>query len=306
MLTDDLMQRLAVAAALDQLHEQAFAGSEGAVRGEQARRCGEVHLEAVDQPAGAAQQFIADQERLRQQTAAVGRIVEGALQQRVGGIVPGHAREGRQIARQAVDVLGVDGVALKRHSTRSHLARTERLRPLADGRRLQQTQIEGELVEGLAQAGKGSQDAIVLLARVSLRGDRDWLQVDCLHHLALQLLRRPIGLRQQLRIRSKGPHRALEPLAAYLRAQTSEVLPIGPQILGVLGQPVADRRRLGWLQVREGHRRRVGPLLYALGERQEHAPQTLQDQVEGLARAQGIGVVLDIHRGSAKMDDAAA
>ena len=86
-------------------------------------------------------------------------------------VVPGHARHGSQVSRQAVQVFGIDRVALKRHRAAAYLLGAKGLAPLADGRRLQQSQVVGHAVDRLRQPGQRVEDQPVLLARVNLRAD---------------------------------------------------------------------------------------------------------------------------------------
>jgi hypothetical protein len=130
--------------------------------------------------------LVGEQKRFRQHHAAVGGIVQRALQQAQRGVVPRDARQRRDEARQAVDVLGGDGVALEGHGARPDLPGAEGFAPLAKGRALQQPQVEGKFVQAGADAGQRVEHQPVLFARISLRGYRKWLQAEPRHHRCFQ------------------------------------------------------------------------------------------------------------------------
>ena len=88
MLADNFVQLLAVAPALHEFHQQAFGRREGAVGGQQPFARVSVDPQSLDQPQPAAQQLVGDEKGFGQQAAAVGRIVKGALQQVMSGVVP--------------------------------------------------------------------------------------------------------------------------------------------------------------------------------------------------------------------------
>ena len=304
MLAQAFVHGLAVGASLGQGHEQALDGGKGAVGGQVALYGGFVHAQAVEDAPGGAQQLIADQEGLGQQAAAVGRIIQGALEQGVGGVIPGQAGHLGQGAGERIDLLGSFWVALEGHGRGANLLLAKRLAQLAEGRGLQQAQVESKFIQRAAQPGQGAEQLVILLAGVNLGGNREEGQVEQLREALLeggQLLNA-----EQLGVRGAGAHRTLKALAAQPAAQGLEGLVIHLQVLGVGGQAVAQGRRLGGLQVGEGHQRQVGVGFDLEGEGFEQAMQAVQEQVEGLAHAQHVGVVFDIHRSGAQVQDAAA
>jgi len=76
-----LVHGLAVGAGADELHEQPLGGGKGAVDGQVAGDGPVVDYETVDQAQAADQYLVGNEERLGQDEATVGRIVEGALQE---------------------------------------------------------------------------------------------------------------------------------------------------------------------------------------------------------------------------------
>ena len=83
-------------------------------------------------------------------------------------------------------------------------------------------------------------------------------------------------------------------------AEAHERREVIEQVIAVLSQAIADGGRLGGLQVGEAHGRHFGFRLDLFGESMGETFNALNDEVEGLAHAHGIGVVLDIHRGGPK------
>jgi len=94
------------------------------------------------------------------------------------------------------------------------------------------------------------------------------------------------------------------PLKPLPRGQEAvDRLKVLEKILGILAQAIAQRRRLGGLDVRIGHDHRLRLCLDPLHQGGQQGHQALAHQSQRLAQAQGIGVVLDIHARRAKMDD---
>ena len=111
---------------------------------------------------------------------------------------------------------------------------------------------------------------------------------------------------KELAVGSRCTNRPLEALAAQPRSYVNNFLPVGQQILRVLRQPIADGGRFRGLQVREGHRRRVGIAFDLRGEGEQQRIETRQHQIERIAHPHGIGIILDVHRCRAEVDDATA
>ena len=225
---------------------------------------------------GTAQQFVACQERIRQNHAAVGRIVQRALQQGVGRVVPGHAGQRGDVPGQAVHVLRVDRVALEGHRGRAHLPRPEGFAPFPNWRRLQQPQVETEAVERGCQPCQRRQHAVVLLARVDLGGDWEGIQPQFRHHASLQFGGGHPSASQQLGIGGSGAHRALDPLAPNAGPHATQFNVVLQQVLAIDRQTVADGGRLGGLEVGETHAHLAGAGLNEVGQSQKQRVQPLQ------------------------------
>jgi len=73
-----------------------------------------------------------------------------------------------------------------------------------------------------------------------------------------------------------------------------------------LRQPVADSRRLCWLNVRVAHADRVRPALNGPRQRLQQVRQFLNHQVQRRAKPQRIGIVLNVCARRAQVQDAAA
>ena len=75
------------------------------------------------------------------------------------------------------------------------------------------------------------------------------------------------------------------------------------KILRVHGETIAKRGRFGGLEVREGDDGRVRILLDEFGEADEEFGKRGENEIKRGADAQRVGVVFDVHRGRAEVDD---
>ena len=141
----------AAAAGFRQRHQHALGAGKRRVIGQVALQSILVDLQPFDEAAGRAEQFVADQESLRQERPAVGAVIQRALQQGVRGVMPGRLRHARQHTRQRVYFFGIDRVAFEGHGGGADLFFTKRFIPFPDHRRLHQAQVEREFVNGDAQ-----------------------------------------------------------------------------------------------------------------------------------------------------------
>ena len=171
---------------------------------------------------------------------------------------------------------------------------------------MQDAQIERELVQAGAQPGQGAHRQPILFARVGLRGGLIDRQIQLLHHPLFQLAGAVLAIGKKLRVAGAGSDRALQPFAADLSAHALQLCQIGEQVLAVLRQPVADRGRFGGLDVGEGDGGSVGLGFDARGQYGEGAFQPLDDLIEGVAKAEGVYVVQNVHRRRAQVNDRAA
>ena len=85
-----------------------------------------------------------------------------------------------------------------------------------------------------------------------------------------------------------------------------ERLVVFQQILSVERQPVTQRGWFSGLEMGERHQRGICPFLDQPAQGPQERRQGLQNQVEALAQAQSIRVILDIHRSCAQVDDPAS
>ena len=254
----------------------------------------------------ADEDLIGQEEGFRQIEAPVGGVVERALEKIEGAVVPGDAGQCRDLAGEAVNVFGSDGVALERHGAGPDLPGAERLAPFAERGRLKDAEVEGELVEAGAQPGEGIDDEPVLLARVGLGGGFVGGQVQLFHHPFFELTRRELAFGEQLGVAGAGPDRALHALAADDVAHALQLSEVGEQVLAVLGESVAHCGGFGGLDVGEGDSGRVGFVCDSCRQCGQRALQPFDDLVEARTQAQGVHVVEYIHRRGAEMDDRAA
>ena len=180
---------------------------------------------------------------------------------------------------------------------------TERLGHLAKGGRLLQPQVKGELVGRLGNPCQHGEHLVILLARMGLSADRHRLEPQGLHHTLLELLGGAVTACQQVRIRGRGAHSALQALAADGSTRLAQGAVIVQEILTILRQTVAEGGRLSRLQMGIGHRNRIGLSLDTRRQGAQDLIQQREQHVAGIAHSQRIGVIFDIHAGSAQMDD---
>ena len=300
------MQMLAVAACFDGFHEQTFGGGEDAVVAQVAGGGAGPDGHAFKKALAANQDFVGQEEGFWQIEAPVGGVVEGALEQIEGAVVPGDAGQSRDLAGEAVDVFGDFGVALEGHGAGTDLLGTEGFAPFAEWRRLEDAQVEGELVEAGAQPGQSIDDEPVLLAGVGLGSGFICRQVQFLHYPFFELAGRELAIGEKLVVAGAGSDRAFDPLAADIVADALQLFEVGEQILAVLGKAVADGGGFGGLNVGEGDGGRVGFVCDACSQGGQRALKPFDDLFETRAQAQGVYVVEHIHRRRAEMNDGAA
>ena len=220
-------------------------------------------------------------------------------------VVPRHTRERGHETCQRVHVFGIDGIALKRHSAGANLLLTERLMPLPEGWRLEQPEVCRKLVERLRQRRESAEHAVLLLPRCGLSRHEKRRKVEALHDLRLERRRVPVGTCNQLGVGGARPYRTLKALATDLVVQPNEVRHVHGDVLAILSEPVANRRRFGWLEVGERHGRRVRPRVDLVGERAHELVQLATHNAQTVSQAQRIGIVLHVHGGGSEVNDAA-
>ena len=126
------MQVLAVAAGFDRFHEKTFGGGEDAVVAQVAGGGTGPYGHAFEETLAAHKDLIGQEEGFGQVEAPVGGVVERSLKQIECAVVPGDAGQGRDLAREAVDVFGGDGVALEGHGAGPYLLAAKRFTPFAE------------------------------------------------------------------------------------------------------------------------------------------------------------------------------
>jgi len=144
------MHRLSVRTGKGQGHQQAFGGSKWAVGMQVAGNCRFADTQACYYPGQPHEDFIHCQKSFREHAASVSRIIQGALERRVCGVIPGRPRHPGHHPCQRTNRLGVDRVAFKRHRRRPYLAFAKGLCHLTKYWRLLQAQVKGELVGRLS------------------------------------------------------------------------------------------------------------------------------------------------------------
>ena len=101
--------------------------------------------------------------------------------------------------------------------------------------------------------GELREQQIVELARIGLRRDVARFQLERAEHVGFLLFGRARAAGQQPRVRGRRADRAANALGGELRAGEHQRRAIDQQVLRVDREPIADRRRLGRLQVRVAH-----------------------------------------------------
>ena len=297
------MQLLAVAAALDGGHHQILRRNERQIIPHELLHDLLVDVQPLRDVLHEPQHAVGGKERLRQADAAVGRIVERALEPLGHG---GHGRVlrvGDDVSCQRADALAAHGVALVRHGGRADLLVLERLFDLPV--MLQQADIRRHAARALADGGQDVQDPAVELARIGLPADRvAAVKAELGRDLPVHLVDlRRIAVKQldEARLRAgraaaaeeaEGPQRILQ------------LLQIEQQILQPEGRALADGRQLGRLVMRIGQRRHGGIAVGKVAEVPHGGLQLFFEVPQRLAVDDEICVVRDVAARRAQMDDA--
>ena len=304
MHADALVQRLPVAAQAHALHEDGLRGHEGQVF----HHALADHRRIDDHAAGDVgvefQHRVRGQKGFRQREAAVGAVVQRALEPLGGG---GHLRVLRQrhhVAGKGADALRAHGIALVGHGRGADLALLKRLFHLAEG--LQQPQILRELVGALGDAGERAEHAAVQFARIGLAGNGKAL----LHaHLAGDA---PFQLVHLFAVAVEELHKALlragrAAVAQQLEGGKGEVhfIQIHQQILHPQGGALAHGGELRRLQMGVAE----GGQIFIFQRKGAQAADDLQQlfahQRQGVAQHEYVGVVGHVAGSRAQVDDAA-
>ena len=169
VLTNDLVQRLTVAAGRHAKHEPALGGHEGHLLRDVAADHVLPHLEAGGDVRGEDEDGIRSEERLGEREPAIGAVVQRTLEPLVGRGVGAVGLERDHEPGEARDALGAHRVPLVGHRARSDLLRLERLEQLALV--LQQAKIAGHLGGRLRHTAERVEHHAVRLARVGLPRD---------------------------------------------------------------------------------------------------------------------------------------
>ncbi len=204
--------------------------------------------------------LVGAQQRFGQDRAPVRAVVERALEIVRRRVLPGDVGVRRQQPRQRIDALGHHRIALERHRRTADLLFAERLEDLAEAGRTEDAHVGGELRERRAEAGERARAAgsRACADRFASRR-RARSSSKCGEHVALLIARGVRPVRPSSRAYDADvPTAPRMPLAVSCSRANAQRRAVDQQILRVHREPVADRRRLGRLQVRVAHADGVG------------------------------------------------
>ncbi len=168
----------------------------------------------------------------------------------------------------------------------------------------QEPQIGGHLVRALRNAGQHGQDLRVDLPRIGLPGHRVAFRKADL--AADQLVQPPdlgmvaVDQGQEAGLRAG---RALGAVGLEVRQAELDLGQVEHEVIGPQAGPLAHRRRLGRLKVREGQAGHGPILLGEAGQAVDHGHQPVADHFQGLAEQHEIGVVGHVAACRAQVDD---
>ena len=170
---------------------------------------------------------------------------------------------------------------------------------------LEQAQVGGELAEGLRDAGEERKHARVDLAGIGLaRNPQAAREARLLGDGLVQGLDLGVIAIEQLQEAGLGAGGALNAQEGQALVDGLELFQIEEQILDPQGGALAYRGELGGLEMGEPQGGHVLVCAREAGERGDHAQQAAADQVHAGAGLDEIGVVGDIGRSGAQVDDA--
>ena len=300
---DDLMELLAVAAPLHGLHHQVFGGHEGQVLPESA-----IHHRLVDPKArcyvlAQPQDGVGAEESLRQGDAAVGGVVQRALQPLGGGGHRGVHGIGHEVAAQGADALAAHGVAFVGHGGGADLAVLKGLLQLAVV--LQQADVSGHAIGALGDGAEAAQDAAVHLAGVGLAAHGEALRKaelggDAAVHLVDLLL---VAV-EEIHEAGLGAGGATAAQKFQAGEQGVQLLHVGEEVLHPQGGPLAHRHRLGGLIVGVAQGGDGGIAPGEGGQIRQHRQQLTPEIAQGVPVEDQVGVVGDVAAGGPQMEDA--
>lgn len=298
---DLLVALLAVAAGLDDGHDNVLGRHEGELLRYPARNDGGVHDETLADVLEGGQEDVGGEERLGQGDTAVGGVVERALEPLDRRGLESVQLENVQVARERAQALATHGVALVRHGGRADLVLLERLLDLLQVG--EQTDVGGHLVDGGTERGKGAEDIGVDLTRVGLASDGVGVaEARELSDALVESLDLLVVAIEEGEEGALGTGRALDATEAEVVTSTLEVAQVPEKLLDPEGGTLADGRQLSGLEVGETKGREVLVLLGEGGETGNDDGELGEEDVETITEEDQVSVVSDKARGGTEAD----
>ena len=258
------------------------------------------HLEPGGHVGREHQDPVGGEKRFGNGEAAVGAVIERALEPLRGGRVPGVAFELDDEPGEARHALGAHRIALVGHGARPHLLALERLEHFALV--LQQPQVGGELGGGGGDPRQCRQHLRVLFARVRLAGDGEHArEPHFTPHQPVQLPDLVMIAVEQLEEARLCAGRPLDPAELQRLEAVQHLLGVEEKVLHPQRDPLADRRELRGLEVRVREAGHGAVAARSFAEGDEHRLQATEQQLQALAHQQQVGVVGDVGAGRAEV-----
>ncbi len=296
------MRILAIGPALHGADDQRFGGHERQLVAEAAGDPRRMHLQAVHHVLHDHEDGVGREERLGDGQAAIGAVVERALEELHAVREIGVGLEGQHEPGQRRDAFAAHGVPLVCHGRRPDLLLLERLLDLAI--RLQHADVAAELGGAGRHAGHHVEHGGIELARVGLSCHRERRpEADRRGHGPLQTAHLVVVAAEQVeerRLRAGGS------LHAAARQGIAAVIELG-EIEGEVLHPecgaFAHGGGLRGLEVRGPERGQVAPPAREFAQPPQHVHELAAQQIEAAPHEDEVGVVGHERAGRAEMDE---
>ena len=297
--TDLLVALLAVAAGLDHGHDNVLGGHEGELLRDAAGNDLGVDDHTLADILEGGEEDVGGEERLGEGDAAVGRVVERALEPLDRGGHEGVLLESKEVARERAETLRTHRVALVRHGRRADLVLLEGLLNLLEVGK--ETDVGGHLVHRGAERREGGEDIGVNLTRVGLATDGVGVrEAKELSDALVESLDLGVVAVEEGKERGLGTGGALDTAEAEVVARTLEVAEVPEELLDPEGGTLADSGELGGLEVGEAESGEVAILLGEGGQARDDDRELGDENVETVTEEDEVGVVGDEARGGTK------
>ncbi len=299
---DAFVEVLAVAAAADGDHEDIFGGHEGEFGFDALLDDGVVD----DESAGGVDEDVEDgvggEEGFGDDDALVGGVVESAFEDLFGGGLEGITDEVHEETGEAGDALGEDGVAFVGHGAGADLLFFEGLVDLFEGG--EHADVECHFVGGGGECCEGGDDLGIDDTGVGLAGDGvNACEAEAFRDGELEFFDFFVIAFEELEEGGLGTGGAFDSAQHEGLEAELDVSEDQDEIVGPEDGAFADGGGLCGLKMGVGEARKVAVFGGEGSERVDEVGDFLSEDGEGVAGEEDVGVVDDVHRGGAEMED---